>query len=66
MAHKEGRLRTIALGRLMLLSGRGQHGHAAAEEAIREFGAERTILRSAWFAQNFGEGFMAEMVADGV
>jgi uncharacterized protein YbjT (DUF2867 family) len=54
------------VGRLVLLSGRGQSGHAPAEEAVRESGAAWTILRSAWFAQNFSEGFLAEMTVDGV
>lgn len=33
---------------------------------IRESGAQWTILRSAWFAQNFSEAFLAGMVANGV
>jgi uncharacterized protein YbjT (DUF2867 family) len=52
--------------RLVLLSGRGQHGHAPAERAVQESGAQWTIVRSAWFAQNFSEGFLAGMVADGM
>ncbi len=32
---------------------------------MRESGLEWTVVRSAWFAQNFGESFLADMVADG-
>lgn len=52
--------------RLVLLSGRGQVSHGAAEEAIRESGADWTIVRSAWLAQNFSEGFLAGMVEGGI
>lgn len=52
--------------RVVMLSGRGQHSHAAAEQAIQESDVGWTIVRSAWFAQNFSEGFLAGMVRDGV
>jgi uncharacterized protein YbjT (DUF2867 family) len=52
--------------RLVLLSGRGQHGHVPAERAVQESGAEWTIVRSAWFAQNFSEGFLLDPFRDGV
>ena len=52
--------------RLVLLSGRGQNSHAPAERAVQESGAEWTVVRSAWFAQNLTEGFLADMVRDGV
>lgn len=51
--------------RLVLLSGRGQHSHAPAEQAVQESGAAWAIVRSAWFTQNFSEGFLAPMVAAG-
>lgn len=57
--------RTSGVRRLVLLSGRGQHGHAPAERAVQESGLEWTVVRSAWFAQNFSEGFLADSVADG-
>ncbi|MFI0977052.1 NmrA family transcriptional regulator [Streptomyces sp. NPDC021093] len=55
---------------LVLLSGRGEPEAAAAEEALREaWGSsgegELTIVRGAFFAQNFSEGAMAEGVAAG-
>lgn len=52
--------------RFVLLSGRGDEVHAnAGEEAIRGSGAEWTILRAAWFNQNFSESFMYEPVLHG-
>jgi uncharacterized protein YbjT (DUF2867 family) len=32
---------------------------------VQESGLEWTVLRASWFAQNFSEGFLAELVADG-
>jgi uncharacterized protein YbjT (DUF2867 family) len=57
--------RRSGVRRLVLLAGRGQHGHAPAERAVQESGLEWTVVRSAWFAQNFSEGFLAGLVADG-
>ena len=39
--------------RLALLSGRGEPEAERAESAVRDSGAEVTILRSTWFMQNF-------------
>jgi uncharacterized protein YbjT (DUF2867 family) len=57
--------RSFGVRRLVLLAGRGQHGHAPAERAVQESGMEWTVVRSSWFAQNFSEGFLADLVADG-
>jgi uncharacterized protein YbjT (DUF2867 family) len=35
------------------LSGRGEEEAERAERAVRDSGAELTVLRSTWFAQNF-------------
>ncbi len=51
--------------RLVLLSGRGEEGAERAEEAVRASGAEWTILRASWFAQNFSENFMVEPLLAG-
>lgn len=51
--------------RLVLLSGRGEEGALLGEQAVRESGAEWTILRSTWFSQNFSEGFFLEQVRSG-
>jgi len=41
--------------RLVLLAGRGEEEAELAERAVRDSGAELTVLRSTWFAQNFSE-----------
>ncbi|OOL30893.1 hypothetical protein GQ85_16985 [Rhodococcus rhodochrous] len=51
--------------RLVLLSGRGEDGARAAEDAVRAGGLEWTILRCAWFAQNFSEHFLLPPVRRG-
>jgi uncharacterized protein YbjT (DUF2867 family) len=51
--------------RLVLLSGRGEEEAQRAERAVRESGADWTIVRCSWFSQNFSEGFFAESVAAG-
>ena len=51
--------------RLVLLSGRGEPGAERAERAVRDTGAELTILRSTWFMQNFSEDYMLEHVVSG-
>jgi uncharacterized protein YbjT (DUF2867 family) len=52
--------------RIVLLSGRGEEGAVLGEEALRAFGADWTILRCSWFAQNFSEGAFVEQVLSGV
>ncbi len=49
----------------MLLSGRGEDEAERAEQAVRDSGAEVTILRSTWFAQNFSEHFLLGPVLRG-
>jgi uncharacterized protein YbjT (DUF2867 family) len=51
--------------RLVVLSGRGEEEAQRAERAIRESGADWTIVRCSWFSQNFSEGFFAESVLAG-
>ena len=51
--------------RLALLSGRGEPEAERAEHAVRDTGAELTILRSTWFMQNFSEDYMLEHVLSG-
>ncbi|MFI0537591.1 NmrA family transcriptional regulator [Streptomyces sp. WSLK1-3] len=46
--------------RLVLLSSRGQDRAGDAEEALRASGADWTVVRAAWFAQNFSEGSLVE------
>ena len=51
--------------RLVLLSGRGETEAQRAEEMVKASGADWTILRCAWFAQNFSEGFLVENIIEG-
>jgi uncharacterized protein YbjT (DUF2867 family) len=51
--------------RLVLLSGRGEEEAQRAERAVRESGADWTIVRCSWFSQNFSEGFFADQVEAG-
>ncbi|MFE5855578.1 NAD(P)H-binding protein [Streptomyces sp. NPDC056500] len=51
--------------RLVLLSGRGEPEAVAAEDALRESGVPLTVVRAAFFAQNFSEGVLADSVAQG-
>lgn len=52
--------------RLVLLSGRGEEEAQRSEKALQETGADWTILRSSWFAQNFSEHFLLEPVLSGM
>lgn len=52
--------------RLVLLSGRGEPEAEPAEQGVRDAGAEWTVLRCSWFAQNFSEHFLLKPVLDGV
>jgi uncharacterized protein YbjT (DUF2867 family) len=45
--------------------GRGEDGALLAEQAVRDSGADWTILRSAWFTQNFSDGFFVDQVLNG-
>jgi uncharacterized protein YbjT (DUF2867 family) len=52
--------RQIADSRVAFLQRRQREMHA-----VRDSGAEWTILRSTWFSQNFSEGFFLEQVQGG-
>ncbi len=55
--------------RLVLLSGRGEEESQSAEVALREVGDEAgvewTIVRCAWFNQNFDENYLLEPILGG-
>ena len=51
---------------LVLLSGRGEHHARLGEDVVRNSGTAFTIVRSAWFAQNFSEGYLRDPVLAGV
>ena len=54
-----------AVEQIVLLSGRGEHQVWPSERAVRESGAAFTILRCAWFCQNFDEGHLLDPILDG-
>jgi uncharacterized protein YbjT (DUF2867 family) len=51
--------------RLVLLSGRGEEAAQNAERALRESGADWTIVRCSWFNQNFSESYFLEPLLAG-
>lgn len=58
--------RDVGVRHLVLLSGRGEHHAKQGEEVIRNAGVDYTIVRSAWFAQNFSEGYLRDPILDGI
>ncbi|WP_189939865.1 NmrA family NAD(P)-binding protein [Streptomyces aurantiogriseus] len=50
----------LGVRRLVLLSARGEERALPTEKGLRESGAQWTIVRAAWFAQNFSEGPLVE------
>ncbi|MCZ2810314.1 NAD(P)H-binding protein [Modestobacter sp. VKM Ac-2979] len=57
------------VGRVVLLSGRGEPAAQRAEQAVRETassaGLDWTVVRCSWFVQNFTEGQFADAVRTG-
>jgi uncharacterized protein YbjT (DUF2867 family) len=53
------------VGRLVLLSGRGEAAAQQAEREVQETGAEVTVVRCAWFMQNFSEDYLLEPIVAG-
>lgn len=53
------------VNRLVLLSGRGETEAQRAEEMLKASGADWTILRCAWFSQNFSESFLLDPLLAG-
>ena len=51
--------------RLVLLAGRGEAEAEQAEQAVRDSGADLTIVRATWFMQNFNEDYMVEHILAG-
>lgn len=52
--------------RLVLLSGRGEHHARLGEDVVRNAGVAFTIVRAAWFAQNYSEGYLRDPILAGV
>ena len=51
--------------RLVLLAGRGEQEAEEGEDAVRASGADLTVVRSTWFAQNFSEDYWRDFVLAG-
>jgi len=51
--------------KLVLLSGRGEEEAQRTELAVQETGAEWTIVRCAWYSQNFSENYLLEPILGG-
>jgi uncharacterized protein YbjT (DUF2867 family) len=51
--------------RLVLLSGRGEVEAQRAERVVQESDADVTVLRCAWFMQNFSEDYLLESILGG-
>src|SRR6056297_155497 len=56
----------VGVGHLVLLSGRGEHHARLGEEVVRNSGVDFTLIRAAWFAQNFSEGYLRDPILGGV
>lgn len=54
------------IGRLVLLSGRGESHAQACEEIVQTSGLDHTLVRASWFAQNFSEGYLRDPVLQGL
>jgi uncharacterized protein YbjT (DUF2867 family) len=51
--------------RLVLLSGRGEEEAQRTERLLQSSGADWTIVRASWFAQNFSENYLVSAVQAG-
>ena len=58
--------KTAGVEHLVLLSGRGEHHARLGEETVLATGMDVTIVRAAWFAQNFSEGYLRDPILSGV
>lgn len=59
------RARRQEVGRLVLLSGRGEAEAQACERIVQDSGIDWTVVRASWFNQNFSEGAFVDMVRAG-
>ncbi|WP_421856459.1 NAD(P)H-binding protein [Oricola sp.] len=57
--------RRVGVSRAVMINGRGEPAAERGEEVIRATGLTTTVLRSAWFAQNFSEGSLRDAVLAG-
>lgn len=57
--------KSMGTQRLVLLSGRGETHAEICENIVRNSGVDYTLVRCAWFAQNFSEGYLRDPVLGG-
>lgn len=58
--------RRAGVEHLVMLSGRGEHHARLGEDVVRNAGIDFTIVRAAWFAQNFSEGYLRDPILGGM
>ncbi|MFC3612894.1 NmrA family NAD(P)-binding protein [Lutimaribacter marinistellae] len=58
--------RDVDVEHIVLLSGRGERHARMGEDVVRHAGIDFTIVRAAWFAQNFSEGYLRDPILAGV
>jgi uncharacterized protein YbjT (DUF2867 family) len=51
--------------RVVLLSGRNEEEAQAAERVVQDSGLDWTIVRASWFAQNFSESYLLDLILAG-
>ena len=51
--------------KIVLLSGRGEEEAQRCEQIVQNSGVKWTIVRASWFAQNFSEAFMRDLILSG-
>lgn len=61
-----GAARRAGLEKLVLLSGRGERHARLGEQVVEASGVAYTIIRAAWFAQNFSEGLLQAPIRAGL
>ena len=54
--------KSAGVERLVMLSGRGEHHARLGEDVVRNSGVDFTLIRAAWFAQNFSEGYLRDPI----
>lgn len=59
-------MKRAGAGRVVLISDRGEPSSQEAEKIVARSGLEWTVVRCAWFHQNFDEGEFMGMVMDGL
>lgn len=59
------RARAAGVQRLVLLSGRGEEGAEVCEQLVLTSGIPATVVRAAWFDQNFSEYYLVDGVLAG-